>query len=176
MTSPSLEEIYNQYKNRVYNLALHYVGRTEDAEEITQDVFVAVYQSMDAFKNESSIYTWIHKITINKSLDFIKSRKRKKRWGAMTSIFQYDAESAQKDFIELQHPGIEMEQKETMNAIYRGIQTLPDQQKTALLLNKIDGQSHSEIAEIMETSPKAVESLIQRAKKNLTDWLKKNEG
>lgn len=176
MRDQSLEEIYHLYKNRVYNLALHYVGQTEDAEEITQDVFVAIHQSIESFKNDSTLYTWICRITINKSLDFIKSRKRKKRWAVMTSLFQGEIQTWKEHFLELQHPGIEMEQKETMNAIYRGIHSLPEQQKTALLLSKIEGRSQQEIAEIMETTSKAVESLIQRAKKNLFHWLEQNEG
>jgi len=58
----------------VYNLALHYVQNIQDAEEITQDVFVSVYQSLAKFKESSTISTWIYRIAINKSLDYIKSK------------------------------------------------------------------------------------------------------
>ncbi len=83
----NFEELYNEHKSMVYNLALHYTQQTEDAQEITQDVFVAAYQSLAAFKEESSITTWLYRITINKSLDCIKAKKRKKRFGFMTSLF-----------------------------------------------------------------------------------------
>ena len=66
--------IYNQYKVLVYNVALHYLQNVEDAEEITQDVFVQVHNSLDSFKENSSLKTWIYRITINKSLDFIKHK------------------------------------------------------------------------------------------------------
>ena len=72
--------IYNQYKTLVYNVALNYLQNIEDAEEITQDVFLQLYQSLDKFKNNSSLKTWIYRITINKSLDFIKHKNSVKRF------------------------------------------------------------------------------------------------
>ena len=71
-------QLFNQYKDMVYNLALHYVQNREEAEEICQDVFVNVHFAKDNFRNEASIKTWIYRITINKSLDYIKAKKRKK--------------------------------------------------------------------------------------------------
>mgnify|MGYP003553817947 CR=1 FL=1 len=68
------ESIYNQHKILVYNLALNYLQNTEDAEEITQDVFVQLHHSLSEFKEQSSLKTWIYRITINKSLDFIKKK------------------------------------------------------------------------------------------------------
>ena len=66
----NLENTYQAHKNLVFNLALNYVQNTEDAEEITQDVFLSVHQSMSSFKGQSDIKTWIYRITINKSLQF----------------------------------------------------------------------------------------------------------
>tara|TARA_R110000823_G_scaffold116334_1_gene239345 strand:- start:361 stop:576 length:216 start_codon:yes stop_codon:yes gene_type:complete len=64
----------------VYNVVLNYLQNVEDAEEVTQDVFVKVYQSLDSFKEESHIKTWIYIITINQSLDFIKEEEYKKKF------------------------------------------------------------------------------------------------
>ena len=73
------------YKRQVYNLALHYVHNSEDAEEITQDVFVKIFQKINQFQNQSELKTWIYRITINQSLDYIKARKSKKRWAFFKS-------------------------------------------------------------------------------------------
>ena len=73
------EKIYNEYKNIVYNLALQYVQNQADAQEITQDTFLSIYKNLNSFQKKSSIKTWVYRIAINKSLDFIKSRKRIKR-------------------------------------------------------------------------------------------------
>ena len=71
----------------MFNLALQYVQQTEDAQEITQDVFVAAHQALPGFKGQSTITTWLYRITINKSLDFLKARKRKKRFGIFAALF-----------------------------------------------------------------------------------------
>lgn len=163
----TLREIYNQYSKMVYNLALQYVQNKEDAEEITQDVFVVIHQSLDGFKGQSKFSTWIYRITINKSLDFIKAKKRKRRFGLLTSLFFESGEEAHRETHHFNHPGIQLEQKEQVQRIFKCINELPPNQKTALLLSKLEQMSHKEIAEIMELSPKAVESLVQRAKSNL---------
>lgn len=159
----------------VFNLSLNYVQNVEDAEEITQDVFVAVHQALSTFGNRSSLSTWIYRITINKSLDHIKAKKRKKRFGFIFSIFGDDTTPAN-DAQHFNHPGVQLEQKEAMANIFACINALPDNQKTALLLSKTEQKSQAEIAEIMDISVKAVESLIQRAKTNLSAKLKTSEG
>ena len=158
----------------MYNLSLNYLQNHEDAQEITQDVFVAVYRSMDKFRNESMISTWIYRITINKCLDHIKASKRKKRISFFTSLF--GGEISENTFSVFDHPGIQLEQKQAMERLFRCINGLPDKQKTALLLSKTENMSQAEVAEVMGLSVKAVESLIQRAKTNLSEILKKNEG
>lgn len=160
----------------VYNLALHYVQNIEDAEEITQDVFLAVHQSLPQFNAGSEISTWIYRITINKSLDLIKSRNRKKRFARLTSIFRNDGVSGAIDIPDFNHPGVGLEQKEEITLIFSLINRLPDNQRTALILTKIEHKSQRETALIMNLSEKAVESLVQRAKKNLQLFLLQSEG
>ncbi len=174
---PALEfpEIYDSHRNLVYNLALQYVANVEDAEEITQDVFMAVYQSVEKFRFEAKISTWIYRITINKSLDFMKAKQRKKRTGIFLSLFGDTYQDEKEGFIQLNHPGIELESKEAYQRVYSVIQKLPDRQRTVLILNKFEQMSYTRIAEILEITPKAVDSLLQRAKQNLEIGLK-NEG
>lgn len=171
------ETIYQQHNRMVYNLALNYVQNTEDAEEITQDVFVNVYQSLSSFEGSSSMSTWIYRITINKSLDFLKAKNRKKRFGFMTSLFfdnSYDLKHNLPD--EFNHPGILFEDKEAVKNIFKHINQLPENQKTALILHKIEQKTQVEVAEIMNLSAKAVESLVQRAKSTLSKKINHSEG
>ncbi len=170
------EEIYKVHSAMVFNLALSYAQNTEDAEEITQDVFVAVYSSMQLVKDPSHLKTWIYRIAINKSLDFIKSKKRKKRFTQFMSFFDLDHNEVQQNNLEFNHPGILLVQKESLKRVFDLINELPDKQKTALILCKIEHKSQIEAAEIMQISPKAVESLFQRAKTNLAKKLNQNEG
>jgi RNA polymerase sigma-70 factor (ECF subfamily) len=163
------EEVYRLYSNMVYNLSLSYVQNVEEAEEITQDVFLSVYEKKESFRGDAKVKTWIYRITINKSLDYLKAKKRKKRSGILQYIF-YDKEKTEtKEFSNFDHPGVELEQKEAVQNIFNIINGLSDNQKNAIIMTKIDGLSVKETAEIMELSPKAVESLIQRAKINFTN-------
>ncbi|WP_312343854.1 RNA polymerase sigma factor [Chryseobacterium binzhouense] len=165
----NFEFIFYQYQKMVYNLALQYTQNTEDAEEITQDVFVKISQKIDGFKNESSLKTWIYRITINTSLDFIKSKNSNKK--SFFGLFKDDSENRQYEPVDFNHPGVVLEQKEEVMKIFSFINMLPNDQKTAVILLKIEGNSQQETAEIMNLSQKAVESLFQRAKKNLLQKL-----
>ncbi len=163
----NFEEIYHASKDQIFNLVLQYLQNIEDTEEVTQDVFVTVHEQLDNFQNKSTISTWIYRIAINKSLDFIKAKKAKKRFGFITSIFGDRDGELKYDQPNFDHPGVLMEQKEQMELLFSHINALPDTQKTALILHKIEGKSQQEIADIMNSTPKAVESLVQRAKTNL---------
>lgn len=82
----SLKEIYDEYKNLVFNLSLNYVQNVQDAEEITQDVFVKIHKSRHNFKQRSKVSTWIYRITINSCLDFIKAKNAQKRKAVFASL------------------------------------------------------------------------------------------
>ena len=161
--------IYHDYKQLVYNVALQYLQNTEDAEEVLQDVFVKVYQSLEKFENNSTLKTWIYRITINHSLDFIKKKQSKKRF----FIFgrKSDSEHEVNSISTFEHPGILMENKEDAKILFDVINTLPENQKTAFILSKIDGLTNPEISEIMELSISSIESLLFRAKKSLQEKL-----
>jgi RNA polymerase sigma-70 factor, ECF subfamily len=155
-------------------LALQYVQNQEDAQEITQDVFVAVHHGMRDFKAQSSLTTWIYRIAINKSLDFLKGKQRKKRFAFLSSLFYPDSNDIKYDVPMFDHPGVLLEHKEAIAEIFKYINELPDAQKTALILTKIEQKPQVEVAEIMELSVKAVEGLLQRAKNNLAKKLLDN--
>lgn len=159
--SHSLETIYNRHNRKVYNLVLQYVQNEEDAQEITQDVFVTIHEKLDRFRGEARLETWIYRIAINKSLDFLKKKNRRRRWATILPFGNPD------EAVHFDHPGVQLEDKEALEKLFAAINRLPGQQKTALILSKIEHLSHAEIGEIMGLGTKAVESLLSRAKENL---------
>ena len=161
--------IYSQYKTLVYNLALNYLQNVEDAEEITQDVFIQIHNSIDSFNEKSSLKTWIYRITINKNLDFIKYKKSVKRFFIFGKKSQNTKEL--ENISNLNHPGIDLENKENAALLFSVMNQLTENQKTAFILSKIDGLSNSEISAIMDVSVSSVESLIFRAKATLKEKL-----
>ncbi len=165
-------ELYNQFNRLVYNLALSYLQSVEDAEEVTQDVFVQIHHSLDKFEQQSSLKTWIYRITINKCLDNLKAKNRKKRLAFVSSLFNSSGQLVN-DAVEFQHPGIIAEQKENAAILFQCINELPENQKTAFLLSKVEGLSNGEISEIMKASISSVDSYLFRAKQNLQSTLQK---
>ncbi len=161
LSREQFQEIYKQYSRLVFNTALGYVQNREDAEEITQDVFVEVHSKWAQFEGRASVKTWLYRITINRSLDYLRFQKRKKRFAFLTSLTDQMEPS---DFF---HPGVAMEQQEQAALLFRLINKLPESQKTAFILSKVEGLSQKEICEVMQRNEGAVESLLSRARDNL---------
>ena len=166
-SEPALEALYTLFKSRVYNTALSYLQNTEEAEEVTQDVFVNIFRAAARFEGKSSVSTWIYRITVNQSLDRLNHRKRQKRFGLLVDFFGGNPAEPATDLPHFDHPGVVLEQKENARILFQAIESLPDQQKTAFILSFIEDLPRQEVAGVMQISLKAVESLLQRAKTNL---------
>lgn len=164
------KQLYFEYNVMVYNVSLNYLQNVEDAEEITQDVFIQLHSSLHKFQEKSTLKTWIYRITINKCLDFIKHKNSQKRFFIFGKKSQNELEIL--NVSNFEHPGIQMENKENAAILLAVINQLPTNQKTAFLLSKFDGLSNPEISEIMNLSVSSIESLVFRAKKTLKDKLK----
>ncbi len=155
------------YGNMVYHTSLSIIQNTEDAQDISQDVFVEVFQSIGKFEQKSSLKTWIYRITVTKTLDEVKRAKSKKRGSLFTRVFKNKEERSIPDIPHFDHPGVQLEQKETAAILFFAIEKLPDKQRIAFTLHKVEQLSYQEIADIMKLSLSSVESLLFRAKKNL---------
>jgi RNA polymerase sigma-70 factor (ECF subfamily) len=158
--------LVDQYQDKVYNTCISFVKNPDDADDLTQEVFLEVYNSIHKFRLESKLSTWIYRISVNKSLEYLRKMKRKKRFGF---LFAIDFERNQRDNVELEfnHPGILAENKEKAAILYRAIEKLPENQRIAFTLHKLEDLSYDQISEIMNKSLSSVESIMHRAKLNL---------
>jgi len=168
----AFKSLVANYQDLVYNTALGIVQNSEDAEDVAQEVFIQVYRSIDQFKGDARLSTWIYRITTTKALDHIRSRKRKKRFAFITSLFGPNDELVHEP-VDFQHPGITLDRKEQAALLFRMIEQLPENQKVAFTLHKTEELSYQEIADIMQLSVSAVESLLFRARQNLRKLLEK---
>jgi RNA polymerase sigma-70 factor (ECF subfamily) len=168
----AFKKLVDEWQNMVYNTAVGIVQNEDDADDITQEVFIQVYQSVSSFKGESKFSTWLYRVTVSKALDHEKKKKRKKRFGIVQSLFGGDADE-QIHAVEFNHPGVQMEKKEKAGELFNALKLLPDKQRIAFTLHKLEGQTYQEVAEIMNTTLYAVESLMGRAKTNLKKELSK---
>ncbi|MCD6068768.1 MAG: polymerase subunit sigma-70 [Bacteroidetes bacterium] len=145
---------------------------TEDAEDITQEVFTEVFHSVKNFKGESKLSTWVYRITITKCLDFQRKKNRKKRFGFMQNLFGEESNEPLRDIPHFYHPGVQLENKERAAILWLAIDRLPERQRTAFILSKTEDLSYTEIAGVMDISLASVESLLVRAKQNLQGHLR----
>ncbi|MCB0706441.1 MAG: RNA polymerase sigma factor [Saprospiraceae bacterium] len=173
---PSFKEIYEQHTDMVFNLCLNYLQNEADAEEVTQDVFIKVYRQLANFKGQATLKTWIYRISINQCQDFLKAKKRQKRFGFHIPVLWGNPAEGLPVLSDFKHPGVQLEDKEAVAYIFKNINDLPQQQKTALLLKVVEDLSQKEIAAILDISIKAVESLLSRARSNLQKKLDASEG
>jgi RNA polymerase sigma-70 factor (ECF subfamily) len=159
--------LVNEYREKVFNTAIGIIQDHASAEDIAQDVFVTVYKSILSFNENSSLSTWIYRITVNKCLDHLRAKNRQKSRGFLAMLFSAETGEPLHDKPDFHHPGIRLEQKEKAAYLFGAIETLPGNQKTVFILAHIEELPQKEIAEIMNMSVKGVESLLQRAKGNL---------
>ena len=161
--------IVAQHKLIVLNTCYRFLLNKEDAEDISQDVFIEIFESINEFRGDSKLSTWIYRITVSKCLDEIKKRNRKKRISSIGKLLQIDTISNWLTGGSMPDKIIHEEEKLREVAIV--LNTLPENQRIAFTLSKIDGFSNNEIAEIMNVTTIAVESLLYRAKKKTTQEL-----
>ena len=160
----SFREIVHLFEKQVLNNCYRFVNNRETAEDLTQDVFIEVYRSINLFRNESKLSTWIYRIAVSKSLDFLKSQKRKKRFGIFSSLYREDNMEEKFSSAEKFIPDKDFENKERMKLLTLALDKLPQNQRIAITLSKYNEMSYQEIADVLNVSIPAVESLIHRAK------------
>ena len=111
--------------------------------------------------------TWIYRITVNKCFDHLRANSRHKRAGIISSLFHKETGEEVHQKPAFDHPGIQLERRENARYLFTAIETLPENQKTVFILAHVEELPQKDIAEIMNLSLKAVESLLQRAKVSL---------
>ncbi len=164
----AFRQLVENFQQMVVNTCFGLVHNTEDAEDIAQDVFIEVFRSVSKFRADSKLSTWLYRIAVNRSLNFIRDNKRRKFAQSLEEIFLPGKEkSGSFSHEKVSTPDTEFENSERAAILHKSIDTLPEKQRIAFALNKYEDLSYKEIAEVMETSVSSVESLIHRAKKNL---------
>lgn len=169
----SFTALYDKFYPQVFKTAFGYLNNNFDADEIVQDVFIEVHRSAKRFNHKSGLSTWIYRITVNKSLDRLRFQKSAKRFSFFSAILFNEDNRLTENIADTSNHGLDADNKELEKIIRKAMDTLPETQRTAFVLTQVEDLSGKEAAEIMKTTGKAVESLIQRAKANLRKELGK---
>jgi RNA polymerase sigma factor (sigma-70 family) len=161
----AFKTIVEQWKDMVYNTILGIVQNETEAEDLAQDVFIKVFEKISTFKGDSKFSTWLYRIATTTALDHLRSKKRKKRFGFLQSLGGGNDEK--ESIPDFNHPGVSLDNKERAAVLFKAIESLPENQKTAYTLHKLEGLSYRDVSEVLNTTVSAVESLMSRANQNL---------
>jgi RNA polymerase sigma factor (sigma-70 family) len=169
----AFRSLVTQYQNRVFNTCLGLLQQRQDAEDVTQEVFIKVFNSAGEFRGEAKLTTWLYRIATTACLDLLRSRQRKKRFAFVQSIFGMQGDDEIGDDSGFCHPGMALENQERATVLFKALAGLSANQRTAFTLHKVEGLSYQEIGEVLKLSIPSVESLMHRAKQNLRASLSK---
>jgi RNA polymerase sigma factor (sigma-70 family) len=155
------------YQKRVIKTAYYFLGNMDDAEDLAQEVFLEIFNSMKGFRQSSALSTWIYRITVNRSLNALKRNKQRLIFTRIEKLFGIESleKSAFKN--ESAYDKNTMPDDETRKLLKESVSGLPDNQRTVFILCKYEELSYKEISEVTGMSISSIESLLHRAKMNL---------
>jgi RNA polymerase sigma-70 factor (ECF subfamily) len=172
--------LVEKYQSMVFRTCMGFVHSKDDADDLTQEIFIQAYHSLKEFKGEAAFSTWIYRITVNASLNKVRKNSGNHLLQRLDALFDTSGEKENPlPVFDNENPESILIRKENDKWVQNALDSLPENQRIALVLSNYDDLSQKEIAEIMKTTEGAVESLIQRAKTNLkkklSSSLKNNE-
>lgn len=172
----AFEELVNRYQPMVVKTCLGFVNSLADAEDLAQEVFIEVFESLQGFRSEAKISTWIYRIAVNKSLNQVRKQKRDRIFRSIENFFTTKNEVNEPLQIlnrDGENADSNIERSENKRMLKQAINALPENQRIAFILSKYQELSYKEIAKVMGVSLSSVESLLFRAKANLQNYLLK---
>jgi RNA polymerase sigma-70 factor (ECF subfamily) len=171
----AFEILVNRHQTSVLNLVYRFIGDRTQAKDLAQEVFIRVWQAAKTYRPEAKFTTWIYRIATNVCFNELKSARRRK-WFQFLRFGDQHEESIEDTYIDgSPSPEDLLLAKERNRQISDALQSLPDNQRMALILRRYDDLSYEESARILNCSVSAVESLLVRAKRTLQEKLKNYE-
>ncbi|MGE5329422.1 MAG: RNA polymerase sigma factor [Deltaproteobacteria bacterium] len=170
----AFEELISKYETKVFNITFRILGDYTQAEDVSQDIMVKVFRTIKGFKEQSSFYTWLYRITVNECMDMVKKRKRTLTYSIDSPLDTEDGEI--KTEIQDSSESVEgtVERNELRRYLADAMNSLSPEHKTVIVLRDVQGFSYEEIAEIIKCPPGTVKSRINRARLELKNLLMKN--
>ncbi len=164
----AFEKLIFDYQKKVFNICYRYLQNHEDASEFAQEVFIKIYKGISGFKGQSSVSTWIYKITVTTCIDELRRRKNK-------NTLSIDDVEKKIDILDPHScPHENYEKKEFKKEIQNAISSLSEEYKSVIILRDLQGLSYEEISTILDIPLGTVKSRIKRARENIKEYLQRN--
>lgn len=165
--SHALAELYRRHSRRVESVARHVIGPSSELEDIVQDVFIELQRALYKFRGDSRFTTWLHRVTVNVALQYIRKGKRKGwlRWVGL--------DNASPAIQPVVHMEKQFEARETVTALYEVLATISDKKRVVFTLYEMEGMTLQEIAATVGTSVNTVKSRLFHARREIFTEIKR---
>jgi RNA polymerase sigma-70 factor (ECF subfamily) len=172
----SYDELIRLYQERIYATIYHMTSNHEDANDLAQETFIKGFHALKSFKGGSSFYTWIYRIAVNKTINFLKQRRHKTAMSLDDLDFNAEHDPDLVAFISDKTPRREVNLAELQEKLNEAMQRLSEPHRLVVTLHDVQGMSHEEIAKIMDCNVGTVRSRLfyarQQLQAHLSDYLK----
>src|SRR5687767_2543085 len=165
------DELIRRYQQRIYATVYHMTSNHEDANDLAQETFIKAYSALKSFKGDSSFYTWIYRIAVNKTINFLKQRKNKVSLSLNDLDFNVENDPELVAFVSDKTPRRDIALSELQEKLNVAMQKLSDVHRMVVTLHDIQGLSHEEIANIMDCNVGTVRSRLFYARQQLQAYL-----
>ena len=165
------DELVRRYQERIYATVYHMTANHEDANDLAQEAFIKAYQALKSFKGGSSFYTWVYRIAINKTINFLKQRKTRSAMSLDDIDFNAEHDPDLVALISDKTPRREVNLAELQQKLNEAMQKLSEPHRLVVTLHDVQGLSHEKIAEIMECNIGTVRSRLFYARQQLQAYL-----
>jgi len=165
------DELVRRYQQRIYATVYHMTSNHEDANDLAQEAFIKAYQALKTFKGGSSFYTWVYRIAVNKTLNFLKQRKNRTAMSLNDLDFSAENDPDLVALISEKTPRRDAVLSELQQKLNEAMQQLSEPHRMVVTLHDVQGLAHEEIAEIMECNVGTVRSRLFYARQQLQGYL-----
>jgi RNA polymerase sigma-70 factor (ECF subfamily) len=165
------DELVRLYQERIYATIYHMTSNHEDANDLAQEAFIKAYQALKSFKGGSSFYTWVYRIAVNKTINFLKQRKNRGQMSLDDLDFNAEHDPDLVALVSEKTPRREVNLAELQEKLNAAMQKLSEPHRLVVTLHDVQGLSHEEIAEIMECNIGTVRSRLFYARQQLQAYL-----
>jgi RNA polymerase sigma factor (sigma-70 family) len=165
------DELIKRYQERIYATVYHMTSNHEDANDLAQDAFIKAFQALKSFKGGSTFYTWLYRIAVNKTINFLKQRKNRLHMSLNDLDFNTENNPDLVALISDKTPRREAGLKELSEKLNEALLKLSEQHRLVMVLHDVQGQSHEEIAEIMNCNIGTVRSRLFYARQQMQAWM-----
>lgn len=170
------DELVRRHQERIYATIYHMTSNHEDANDLVQETFIKAYRALKTFKGDSSFYTWIYRIAVNKTINFLKQRKNRVQMSLNDLDFNVEHDPDLVALISEKNPRRDLNLAELQEKLNAGMQRLSEQHRMVVTLHDIQGLSHEEIGKVMDCNVGTVRSRLfyarQQLQAHLADYLK----